>query len=107
MKAFVAALLLSTGAYAITEPVAAQTITADNGAVFQIHDIRAGKRGDGKFYALAFVTDEDRHTTIFTFTCDGHYSASVGVGVESGWRTIPSRSVLARIDQIVCKAAGI
>jgi hypothetical protein len=105
-------LLLTAAVTVITvtanaAPAAGQTVTADNGAVFSISGIQAIDnhwRGGDKPYVIAFVTDEDRQVVLFTFDCEGFYSSSVRM-VQSGWRSIPSRSVLARISQIACRTA--
>lgn len=87
-------------------PPQVQTVTADNGAVFWISGIRSidnRYRGSNTSYAMAYVTDEDQRVTMFTFSCDGQYSAS-RYEASTDWRRIPSRSLLARISQIACEA---
>lgn len=96
MKTFAAAIV----AVLTINAAMAQVVEADNGATFRI----LGSRhmvGDGWVdpRVSASIADDDGRIHNITFDCAGRY----GIMPFGNWHSIPPRSVLARINRIVCK----
>ena len=99
ISALVAVLAISPASAKDTE------VEADNGSIYHITTIQSIDnhwRGGDKPYALAGVATDDGQFMNLTFDCEGSYAHSN----SSDWHRVPSRSVLARISQIACKAIG-
>lgn len=78
-------------------------VEADNGSIYHITTIQSIDnhwRGGDKPYVLAGVATDDGQFLNLTFDCEGSYAHSD----SSDWHRVPSRSVLARISQIACRA---
>jgi hypothetical protein len=99
--AIASAITIATlsGAYANVD----RNVVADNGAVYHIYSVAVPYDPNEPIDVV--VTDEDEQVTTIVLDCGSkHFKARVGFNATP-WRTIPSRSVVAKIAQIACAPA--